>query len=154
MRNWVLKIALPLAVISFGICTKWWYAIPIDAPDTIFVGFPLAYSCPGWHTSMSLQIFLMEFLIDFLLYFLFWFTILFFFDRFLIKIKTFKWITAVLWSLSSLFTAWGILHASNSDNIFHLKRPFDIQVLKTGWKPIWQQPEHPDYNMYSPMISS
>jgi hypothetical protein len=82
-------MVLPLTVISFGTITKWWYALPVDAPDTMFTGFPFAYACPGWHTSMSLQIFVTEFIIDFLTYFLLWFVLIFCIDHFVTKVKTY-----------------------------------------------------------------
>jgi len=69
------KLILPLTVISFATCNKWWYVFPVDAPDTMLTGFPFRYVGPDWHTSMSLQIFIMEFAIDILVYFTFWFMI-------------------------------------------------------------------------------
>ncbi len=150
MKNWVLKLVLPLTVISFGTFTKWWYALPVDAPDTMFTGFPLAYTCPGWHTSLSLQIFVTEFIIDILFYFLFWFIIVFFISRFLTKLKTNIWVTIILWSISGLFIAFGTLLTANNDNIFYIKRPYEMEVLQTGYEFIWQQTERPDYNKYFP----
>jgi hypothetical protein len=150
MKKWILKIVLPLTVISFGAFTKWWYALPVDAPDTMFTGFPLAYSCPGWHTSLSLQIFVIELIIDILFYFLIWFILIFCIDRFLTKIKTFTLLTIGLWTVSGLFIAFGALLVTNKDNIFYIKRPFDMQVLETGYEFIWQHTERPDYYKYFP----
>jgi hypothetical protein len=150
MKNWVLKIVLPLTVISFGTFTKWYYAKPIDAPDTMFFGFPLAYSCIGWHTSLSLQIFVAELVIDILLYFLFWFILILCIDRFMTNVKTYRCVTIGLWFVSGLFIVFGTVLAANPDNIFYLKRPFDMQVLETGYKFIWQDTVRPDYIKYLP----
>ena len=124
--------------------------MPVDAPDTMFTGFPLAYTCPGWHTSMSLQIFVIEFIVDFFTYFLFWFVLIFCIDRFLTKVKTYKWATVGLWIVSGLFFALGTLFATYGDNIFYIKRPFDMQILETGYEFIWQRTEQPDYYKYFP----
>jgi hypothetical protein len=143
-------MVFPLTVISFGIFTKWWYALPIDAPDTMFIGFPLAYRCPGWHTSLSLQIFVIEFLIDFLFYLSIWFAVIFCIDRFLTKVRPSKSITISLWTVSGLFIAFGALFAINRDNIYYVMRPFDMKVLETGYEFIWQYTERPDYYKYFP----
>lgn len=145
MKSLTYKLVIPLTVVSFATFTKWWYAQPVDAPDTMFVGFPFAYSCPGWHTSLSLQIFVTEFMVDLLIYFLFWFVLLFCIDSFLIKIKTYKWLTIGLWTVSGLIIAFGTLLVTNKDNLFYIKRPFEMQVLKTGYEFIWQQTNRPDY---------
>jgi len=146
MKNLTFKIIIPLTVISFAVFTKWWYALPVDAPDTMFRGFPLAYACDGWHTSLSLQIFVTEFIVDILIYFVFWFIFVFCIDRFLIKIKTHKWVTRGLWTISGLIIVWGIFLAINfGNNVFYIKRPFKMQVGKTGYHFIWQKIERPDY---------
>ena len=77
MKQLTLKLIIPLSVISFATLTKWWYALPVDAPGTYLTGFPFPFVCNGWHTSMSLQIFAIEFFVDFLTYFLIWFLVFF-----------------------------------------------------------------------------
>ena len=84
------RLILPLTIISFGTFTKWWYVLPGDAPDTMMVGFPLAFAGDGWFTSMSLQIFLIEFIVDFIIYFLFWFLIVLLIRRILTQINISK----------------------------------------------------------------
>lgn len=150
MKQLTFKLIIPLTVISFAAFTKWWYTLPVDAPGTMFRGFPLAYSCPGWHTSLSLQIFLTEFTIDLLAYFLFWFVLIFCINRYLTKVKTFKLVTIALWTISGLTISFGTLMASNEDNLFYIKRPFDMRVLETGYEFIWQNTERPDYYKYFP----
>ena len=150
MKQLIFKLVLPLTVISFATITKWWYVLLVDAPDTLFVGFPFPFVCNGWHTSMSLQIFVTEFIADFLTYFLFWFIVLFCIDRLWTKIKPNKILIIGTWVLSGLVISGVSLIASNSDNIFYLKRSFDIEVMETGYKFIWQQTEQLDYYKYHP----
>src|SRR5678815_3945633 len=105
MKSLTLKIVVPLTIISFATFTKWWYTLPVDAPDTMFTGFPFPFVCDGWHTSLSLQIFVTEFIADLLTYFLFWFIVIFSVNRFVIKFKIHKAITIGLWTLSGLIIA-------------------------------------------------
>ncbi len=150
MKPLVFRFVIPLTIISFVSFTKWWYALPVDAPDTMFTGFPFIFMCPGWHTSMSLQIFVIEFLLDLLTYFLFWFVLLFCVDRYVNTIRTHKIATICLWILSSFFIAFGILVASNKDNIFFLKRPYEVEVLETGYRFVWENVVRPDFYKYFP----
>jgi hypothetical protein len=64
VKNLTWKLMLPLTLMSFATFTKWWYVLPVAARDTMMTGFPLPFVCEGWHTSMSLQIFMAEFLIN------------------------------------------------------------------------------------------
>ncbi len=128
--------------------TKWWYVFPVDAPDTKMKGFPLPFVCPGWHTSMSLQIFLVEFFIDLITYFAFWFVLVYGINRFLIRIKIHKIFTILLLTTSGLLTVVALLIAVDSTNVFYAKRPFEIQVLEVGYEFIWQDIEKPDWNDY------
>lgn len=34
MKSLIFKIVIPLTIVSFATFTKWWYASPVDAPDT------------------------------------------------------------------------------------------------------------------------
>jgi hypothetical protein len=150
MKNLAFKLAFPLSVISFAVITKWWYAMPVDAPETMFTGFPLAYSCRGWHTSLSLQVFVIEFLIDFLFYFLCWLIVLYVIDRFVRKLKANRIMTISLWSLSGIIICLAIWIAANKDNLFYFKRPFDMRVLETGCQFLWHQPDWPYKIEYFP----
>ena len=150
MKQLTYKLILPLTFISFATMTKWWYALPLDAPGTLLAGFPFPFVCEGWHTSLSLQIFVTELLIDFLTYFLFWFGLAFCINRFLTKINPHKILTIVLWALTGLVVIGATLIASNSNNLFYVKRPFDIDVMETGYKFVWQNTERPDYYKYHP----
>lgn len=139
MKQLTFKIILPLTVISFATINKWWYALPVDAPGTLFTGFPLPFVCKGWHTSMSFQIFVTELLLDFLTYFLFWFVFVFCIHRFVAKMKPHKILTIVLWALTGFVICEATLIAANSNNLFYVKRPFDISIMETGYKLMWQQ---------------
>lgn len=150
MKKLTLQLILPLTIISFFIFTKWWYTLPVDAPDTMFVGFPFPFLCDGWHTSMSLQIFIMEFLADLLIYFLFWFILVFCINRYVAVIKINKIFTAILLIASILISIFCIWIASFKENIFYIKRDFDIEVMESGYKFIWQPKLRPDYYKYHP----
>lgn len=150
MKQLILKLILPLTVISFTIFTKWWYVLPVDAPDTMMIGFPIPYACDGWHTSLSLQIFCVELVIDLLAYFSFWFVVVFSVNRFLIKIRLHKLLSVVLLSTTGLLLSGMALIAYNHNtNIFYIKRPFDIEILMTGYKFVWSgnvRPENFDFD--------
>lgn len=150
MKQLTWKLILPLTIISFGTVTKWWYTLPIDAPDTLFSGFPFPFVGEGWSTSMSLQIFILEFIADFLVYFLFWFTLMYCINKYLTRIKTYKIIIISLWSISGLIILGASFIASFRGNNFYLKRSFDMEIMETGYKFYWQQTERPDYYKYRP----
>lgn len=146
MKKITLQLILPLTIISFFIFTKWWFTLPVDAPKTIFFGFPFPFLCNGWHTSMSLQIFIIEFLVDLLIYFSFWFILVFCINRYVIVIKVNRIFTAILLSASILICILCIWIASFRENVFDVKRNFDIKILETGYKFIWQPKVSPDYS--------
>jgi hypothetical protein len=148
MNQLTWKLILPLTVISFATITKWWYAFPIDAPDTMYSGFPLPFIGDGWHTSMSLQIFILELFVDFLTYFLFWFLLVFCINKYLAQIKTYKVVTTVLWAISGIIILGTSYTASFPEHIFFLKRPYDMEIMETGYKCVWQETKRPDYYKY------
>lgn len=150
MRHLILSLIVPLAIISFWCIGKWWYALPQDAPDTMYTGFPLIYSGAGWHTSLSYQIFIIELIIDILAYFVFWFLIVFLIKRFKKEFKVPKIITFGLWITTFILLIIQTVLLTVSDNVYHLKRPYPIQVLETGIEFGWEIPERPDYNKYFP----
>jgi hypothetical protein len=150
MKKLIWKLVIPLTVLSFILFTKWWYTLPRDAPDTIFYGFPLPYVCDGWHTSLSLQFFCAPFLIDAICYFLFWFIIIFCIHRYCIRIIIPKTITALLLSFMCLSLGFSVFVISNKDNLFYWKKNFDMEIMTTGYKFLWQQQERSDYYKYHP----
>ncbi|HLO53624.1 MAG TPA: hypothetical protein VK169_05010 [Saprospiraceae bacterium] len=150
MRHLIISLIVPLTIISFWSIGKWWYALPEDAPDTIYTGFPLIYSGPGWHTSFSYQIFITELIIDLLFYFAFWFLIVFLIKRFKQEFKVTKIITFGLWVATFVLAINQTFLLIVSDNVYHLKRPYPIQVLETGIEFGWKIPQRPDYDKYFP----
>ncbi len=148
MKQLTWKLVLPITIITFSIFTKWWYVLPVDAGDTIMHGFPLIWVCEGWHTSMSLQIFVTELIIDFFVYFLFWFSIVFVIKRFVINMKIPKIITIIFFVITGLICLGGLLIGSMSEHIYKTNRDFDIKILTTGYTFIWQDQERPEYEDY------
>ena len=151
MKKLSWKLVLPLTILSLTIFTKWWYVLPVDAPDSMMYGFPIPYACNGWHTSLSFQIFIFEFIADFLIHFIFWFIVTALINRFVIKIKLYKIVAIFLICISGLFACGLIFIASNSTNVYKIKRPFDIEILKTGYRFFWNGnsgPENFDFDEY------
>jgi hypothetical protein len=150
MKQLTFKLILPLTIISFATITQWWYALPVDAPDTFYSGFPFPYVGEGWHTSMSLQIFVLELCVDFFIYFLIWFVLLFLINKYLTKIKTYKIATIGLWTISGIMIFGASYIASFSENVFRFKRTYDMEIIESGFKFVWQDTERPDYYKYGP----
>ncbi len=150
MKKLIWKLILPITMISMMIFTKWWYVLVVDGPDEILTGFPFAFVCSGWHTSLSLQIFILEFIADFLTYLTIIFFLVYIIDRLIIKIIVPRIVSIPLIIFSSLIIVFNGLLALNPDNIYHLKRDFDMEIMETGFKFIWQKQERPDFYKYHP----
>jgi hypothetical protein len=145
-----------LTLISFVLWTKWRmvYVLPVDGPDIIMVGFPLTYAGDGWHTSMSLQIFFLELFVDLLVYFLFWFAVIWVINRFVVTIQIKRTVTIVLLAITVLILFGLIKVGADSTNLYYVKRPYDIEVLESGYKFIWDGNPRPfnfDYEEYEKM---
>lgn len=144
MKELMLKITLPLTIISFTIFTKWWYVLPVDAPHTLMVGFPLVCISDGWHTSGSLQIFVTELIVDFLIYFGCWFVVSWGIHRLVANFKTHKIIIRLLWGIASLILLGTVIIGSMPVHIYKVKRDFNMEVLTTGYSFIWEdRPQQP-----------
>jgi len=150
LKQLTWRLIFPLAIILFGTITKCWYVLPVDAPDTMMIGFPLAFVSNGWHTSMSLQIFVLEFLVDFIVYFSICFLVVFLVDRYLRKIKIPKLLTGFLWIFSTIIFALAIWIASFSEQIFKARRDWDMKIMTTGFKLTWIPQDRPDFLKYDP----
>jgi len=150
MKKLVIYLVIPLTIIVFAFITKWWYVLVIDGTDVILTGFPLPFVCPGFHTSMSLQIFILEFVVDLLTYFIAIFLLIFFIDKFIMKIKVHRAMTIALYGLCGLIMSVSGLLAADSNNLFFLSRPFDIEIMDSGYQFTWQKLAHPDYYKYHP----
>lgn len=143
MKTLFLRLIIPLTIISFAFITKWWYTLPEDAPDTMYTGFPLAYSGAAWHTSLAYQIFLAEFLIDLFMYFLFWSILIYCIDRFWFTIKPSRKIAITGWSLSIVVIGFYALYATMGDNVYYFKRPYPMKVMESGYEFFWQHTQRP-----------
>ncbi|MES2110421.1 MAG: hypothetical protein V4577_16810 [Bacteroidota bacterium] len=149
MKQFTLKLVIPLTIISFVLITKWWYVQPEDAPDSMLKGFPFPYSGNGWWTSMSFQYFVLEFIADLLVYFVFWFLLIALINRYLKPIKIHKAVTIILWCISSLMGGGAIFIAGIMEHDFKLIRDFKMEVLDTGHEFLWEFVDHRgDYEQY------
>ncbi len=137
-RN-ILTLVLPLTIILFGTITKWQYVYVEDGPDDFLYGFPLAVICSGWHSSMSLQIFVTELVFDFFIYFIFCFTVITLIDKFIKPIVIVKYFKFGLYAVATLTLLLYGLVFSNPDNKFEMKREFKYKQIRNGYKFVWQQ---------------
>ena len=63
----------------------------------------------------------------------------------------YKIVTILLLSMAGLNSAGLVLTASNPDNIYYFKRPFNIDILETGYRFVWDEysrPENFDFDEY------
>ena len=134
-----MTLVLPLTIILFGTVTKWRYVYVEDGPDDFMYGFPMTFICSGWHTSMSLQIFVIEMIFDFFVYFSFCLTIITLIDRFIKLVTIKKSFKFGLYGLALLTIILYGLVFSNPDNIFEMKRDFKYKEIRNGYKFILQQ---------------
>jgi hypothetical protein len=132
MKKLIWKLVLPLTVLSFMFVTKSWYAFVVDGPNLYMKGFPLICESPGFHTSLSVQLFVAEFLFNLLIYFLFWYVIVFLFNRFVLKIMIPKIVYRLLIFLSILTIALYASILTISDLELILVRDFDVEVRSTS----------------------
>lgn len=143
MKQLIWKLVLTLTLLSFVILRKWWYVFPVDGPESMMSGFPLPYICDGWHTSMSNQFFVMEMILDLLLYFMFWFLGILFINS-IVKIKMPKILTIVLMMFNVMILCFFIFIARMPENVFKMKRDFDMEIKKTGYNFIWENTQRPE----------
>jgi hypothetical protein len=134
-----LQLVMPITILLFALFTKWWNVLPVDAPYTVYRGFPFPYAGRAWHTSGALQIFVLEFIADLLVYFLFVFCFVLFVNSLFKKRKPHKMLTITLWSLSLVVLSIGLLIGANKDNLFYLKRPYEMKIKKTGFEFWWDK---------------
>jgi hypothetical protein len=139
MKSLIWKLVLPLTIISFVTITKWWYVAFIDGPHEVLKGFPFPYVCRGWHTSMSLQIYVLELVVDFLTYFTFWFLVIFSIHRFIVPIHISKILFRSLLVLSGLALIGVGFILSDPNHIYKLHRKDEIVIEKTGVHWVWEE---------------
>lgn len=148
MKQIPIKLTVPLTIICMFLVTKWWYAIPVDGPDKLFWGFPLAFMGEGFHTSMSLQFFILEFLADFMVYFTVVFLLVVAFMKWFPTIQISKIFTKTIWVLTSILFLGFSYILTTSNPIIKIKRDYDWKVLQTGSVLIWQKTPRPNINKY------
>ena len=138
MKQLTWKLVLPLTIITFGTVTKGWDVIVDDYSETL-KGFPFPFVSPGWHTSLSLQIFILELLTDIFVYFALWFSVTLIVFKSVKSFHVSKTATVILLTTSGLVMTGLIIFAINPDNIYSATRPFDIHVKETRFQFIWQK---------------
>ncbi|MBI1183951.1 hypothetical protein GC194_06750 [bacterium] len=144
-RRKYLFAAIPLSIISMALFTKWWYVAVVDGPTDIFKGFPLPFVCSGWHTSLSLQIFIAPFLFNVAVYLMCWLLILQVLKAPLQRMAAIwrRTLGIGLWALAILvMLAVGFL-ASNPDNIYRFRRTYEMEIRATGYQFIWEKEPRP-----------
>lgn len=61
------------------------------------------------------------------------------FNQFVMKLKSYKAVTAILWIISRFYYCCTTLITTNKDNLFYVKRPFKMDVMETGFQFGWQR---------------
>ena len=135
-------ILIPVTIISFSVFTKWWFTVPVDAPDTMYWGFPFAFVGEGWHTSMSIQFFVMELIADLIFYFLFWYVCYRLLRKKLYNLGN-KIPQSITWTLAAIITIVAILIVIISNPVIHVKRTYEWKLISSGYQFIWQNKPRP-----------
>lgn len=140
MRRHVFTFTLPLAILLFALVTQWSFGVVTDWKHEIFYGFPFIYKCNGWHTSLSTQYFVLEMTLNFLCYVLFSFLITVLVNK-KWSIRIPKAITITFWSVFGVFFAAFVYFSNELDDIYHLKRDFDVEIYDRGFSVMESHPE-------------
>lgn len=150
MKQATIKLAVSLSLISMFPLTKWWFALPVDGPDKLYWGFPFAFMGEGFHTSMSYQFFIIEFIANFAVYFSFWVALILSVNKLAPNFKFPALVSKIIGSLALLLCIGFVGFMSISNPIFHLKRPYDWEILQTGNVFIWENTPRPErFNSFS-----
>jgi hypothetical protein len=150
MKKTLFTILLPIIITSMLIFTKWWYVLPVDGPDVLFWGFPLAFIGEGFHTSMSFQIFLLNWFVDILCYTIFWLIVFLIIKKLRPTFSISRWMYRAVWTISIVLVLFNGFIIGISDPIFKLKKNYDWQIMTSGYKFIWQSTPRPDINKFHP----
>lgn len=135
----ILSLVLPLTIIFFGIIVHWRYVSVEDGANEFLYGFPLAFMCRGWHTSLSLQIFVSELVFNFLVYFTVLLIAMLLINRYLKPIIVKKSLKFGLYAIAILTVLFYGFLFSNPNNIFKTKRDFNYKEIRSGVKFLWQK---------------
>ncbi len=150
MKKQIVQLTLALTSIYMYSVTKWWYTLPVDGPDKLYWGFPIAFMGEGFHTSMSLQFFVLDFMADFLLYFTLVLWLVLAFTKWFPAVQIPKKVTKIVWVLSLVLLIGLSLIVSTSNPIIKITRNYDWKVLKTGSVYLWQKTPRPERNILAP----
>lgn len=129
-NNQIFRLVIPLAFILFFLITLKRYVSVIDGPLEYLYGFPLPYTCKGWHTSLSRQYFISEMLIDFIVYFIVSYIIIFLSGRFIEGIKKSNFLSIGLWIIC-IFIFFSIFILSSSNDTYYLNIWFSYKLIKS-----------------------
>jgi hypothetical protein len=66
-----------------------------------------------------------------------------------VKIQVPKVLLIFLMTITSLIFCGAIFIASMRENIFKLKKDFDVEVKETGYNFIWQNTQRPNIEKYT-----
>ena len=152
IRSDLLKFVFPIAITSMFMFTKWWFVIPVDGPDKIFWGFPLACIGEGFHTSMSFQIFMFELFANFFIYLLCWTILKIVLQWSFPQLYIHPIITKFIWATALFFLISFGMVVSTSNPIFNTTRRYDWKVITSGYIFVWQTTPKPDLN--KPIITN
>ena len=125
-KKLILSLILPLTIIIFILFTKWWIVDVIDGRDGVMYGFPFIYRSPAFYTSCAEQYFITELILDFIIYFGIIFVLINSINRFNLEIKIIKIVSIFLYFIASILIIFSIWLVSWPDNLFIVKRDFDI----------------------------
>lgn len=141
MRKIILNIALPISLVVFRIITKWEFVQVQDHTKEFLFGFPFAYKCKGFHTSLSKQYFMLEMIANFLIYFIIITLIIVGINR-VWKLKIRTRLSQIFWiGFCAYILGFWYLSSETSDQ-FYWKRDFKITTLKKQGISILDM--HPD----------
>ncbi|SEC79162.1 hypothetical protein SAMN04489761_3595 [Tenacibaculum sp. MAR_2009_124] len=144
MKRLIIQSVLPLTIISFVLISQWKYVLVVDGPDDFFVGFPLIYKGPGFHTSLSTQYFISEMIFNLIVYFSISLIVCKIINRFY-TINIPKKLYTSFWIGFGVFILFFIYLFHELDNRIHLKRDFEVEVIESGFAFFNLQPtERPE----------
>ncbi len=133
MKQLTWKLVIPFTILSFVFFAKLWH-VDIHGFNETLKGFPLPYVCKGWHTSMSLQVFVVELIVDVLVHFSFWFLVVLNIVKFVGPFKMPRFVTIPLLVVTGPILVMLIVVALMPEHMYYLKRPFEIDVINTEYR--------------------
>ena len=140
-------VLIPLTLIAMTTLSKWWYVLPVDAPDTMMLGWPLPFACDGWHTSLSHQVFFAELALDAACYLGLIALLMYALQRWL-RARVRKGLLVGLWVVAALAMVVPILQVVLPDNVYYLHRDWELQVIDSGPELLYAphaRPEFPEH---------